>query len=172
MTQYRNAYSREDILQAAEGQLFDAGRALLPCPPFLMFDRIVHIDGDGGSHGKGEILAELDVRPDLWFFACHFKGDPIMPGTLGIEALLQLVGFYLAWTGHMGKARALGLKEAQFRGEILPGAKTVSYRLDFTRTRTKPITMAIADGTVSVDGHDIYYVKGLQVGLFPNSAKG
>src|SRR5690554_2194632 len=132
----------------------------------LMFDRITHIDDDGGQYGRGQITAELDIRPDLWFFSCHFKGDPVMPGCLGLDAMWQLVGFFLGWRGNPGKGRALGCGEVKFTGEILPHNKTVVYELDIKRLIERKLVMGIADGIVSVDGKVIYTATGLKVGLF------
>ena len=133
----------------------------------LMLDRITHISDKGGSYGKGEILAELDIRPDLWFFSCHFEGDPVMPGCLGLDAMWQLIGFFLAWQGHRGKGRALGVGEVKFSGEVLPTSKMITYRIHIKRVIARKLILGIADGAVSLAGQTIYDVKDLRVGLFP-----
>ncbi|HHX83457.1 MAG TPA: 3-hydroxyacyl-[acyl-carrier-protein] dehydratase FabA [Pseudomonadaceae bacterium] len=169
----KNSYTRDELLDCGHGRLFGPGNARLPIGKMLMVDRIIEINSDGGSDGKGHILAELDIRPDLWFFGCHFESDPVMPGCLGLDAMWQLVGFYLGWRGNPGKGRALGCGEVKFTGEILPDSKTVSYELDIKRLIERKLVMGIADGTVSVDGKVIYTAKGLKVGLFkPDEALG
>jgi 3-hydroxyacyl-[acyl-carrier protein] dehydratase / trans-2-decenoyl-[acyl-carrier protein] isomerase len=162
----RSSYTREELLGCGHGQLFGPGNAQLPIGNMLMVDRIVDINSTGGSDHKGRVLAELDIRPDLWFFGCHFEGDPVMPGCLGLDAMWQLVGFYLGWRGNPGKGRALGCGEVKFAGEILPGCKKVVYELDIKRLIERKLIMGIADGQVSVDGRVIYTAKGLKVGLF------
>ena len=132
----------------------------------LMLDRITSINQDGGAHGKGELVAELDVRPEQWFFACHFIDDPVMPGCLGLDAMWQLVGFYLGWLGHPGKGRALGCGEVKFRGQVLPSAKLVQYHIHIKKIINRNFAMSIADGYLQVDGRQIYTAKNLQVGLF------
>ncbi len=160
------SYGYEDLLKSGRGELFGPGNAQLPAPPMLMADRITHIDIDGGSHNRGHILAELDVRPDLWFFQCHFPGDPVMPGCLGLDAMWQLVGFWLGWSGSPGKGRALGVGEVKLAGQIMPTAKLVTYEINIRRAIRAKLVMGIADGTVSVDGAPIYHAKDLKVGLF------
>lgn len=161
-----SAYDRAALLSCAQGSLFGLDHARLPAPPMLMVDRITRIARDGGVHGKGELLAELDIRPDLWFFGCHFPGDPVMPGCLGLDALWQLTGFFLAWSGYSGRGRALGVGEVRFRGQVLPDARRVSYRLDIKRVFAGRLVMGIADGSLVVDGREIYGAKDLRVGLF------
>jgi len=160
------AYSRDELLQCARGELFGPGNAQLPGSPMLMFDRIVHIDADGGAHGKGHMIAELDVHPDLWFFACHFEGDPVMPGCLGLDALWQMLGFFLGWSGGLGHGRALGSGEVRFTGQVTPANRLVRYRVDLKRVIMRRLVMGIADGSVEVDGRPIYTCRDLRVGLF------
>lgn len=169
MTQ-QSAYSYDDLLKCAHGELFGPGNAQLPLPPMLMFDRITKIADQGGAHGKGEVEAELDVKPDLWFFQCHFENDPVMPGCLGLDALWQLLGFFLGWTGAPGRGRALSVGEVKFSEQVLPSAKLVTYRLDIKRTINRRLVLGIADGVLSVDGNPIYEAKDLRVGLFTQPA--
>ena len=146
--------------------MFGPGNAQLPIGNMLMLDRVTHISEVGGDFGKGEIVAELDINPDLWFFGCHFPGDPVMPGCLGLDAMWQIVGFFLAWKGNPGRGRALGAGEVRFFGQVLPTAKTVSYRLNLKRVIERKLVMGIADGHMYVDGREIYSAKDLRVGLF------
>ena len=162
----QSSYTYEELLQCGHGELFGPGNAQLPTPNMLMMDRITHSSNEGGQYGKGEIIAELDITPDLWFFDCHFPGDPVMPGCLGLDAMWQLVGFHLAWLGSPGHGRALGAGEVKFSGQVLPTAKKVTYKIDLKRVIARKLVLAIADGTVSVDGREIYTAKDLRVGLF------
>ena len=167
--QQQQHYSREDLLACGHGRLFGPGNAQLPLPPMLMFDRIVHISDTGGAHGKGEIVAELDITPDLWFFPCHFEGDPVMPGCLGLDAMWQLVGFFLGWIGGPGRGRALGVDEVKFTGQVTPKNRRVTYRLDMQRVVARRLFMGVADGAMEVDGRVIYTATGLRVGLFTST---
>ncbi len=166
----KSSYSYEDIIQCGEGKLFGPGNALLPLPPMLMFDRITHISADGGAHGKGQVVAEFDISPDLWFFQCHFKGDPVMPGCLGLDAVWQLTGFFLGWTGAEGSGRAIGLGELKLTEQILPTAKKVKYTVDIKRFINRKLVLGVADGRVEVDGVLACEVTDMKVGLFDNSA--
>lgn len=161
-----SSFDREQLLACARGELFGAGNAKLPAPPMLMFDRITGISEEGGSHGKGYIRAELDIRPDLWFFDCHFIDDPVMPGCLGVDAMWQLTGFYLPWLGEQGRGRALGVSEVKFTGQVLPSARVVSYEIDIRRVMRGKLRLVIADGRTLVDGREIYTASNLRVGLF------
>jgi 3-hydroxyacyl-[acyl-carrier protein] dehydratase/trans-2-decenoyl-[acyl-carrier protein] isomerase len=154
------------LLACGRGELFGKGNAQLPLPPMLMFDRITRIGDSGGEHGKGQVRAELDVKPDLWFFPCHFKGDPVMPGCLGLDALWQMLGFFLGWLGAPGKGRALSVGEVKFSGMVLPTAKLVEYGIEVKRVLRSKLTLGIADGWLKVDGETIYKAKDLKVGLF------
>ena len=162
----KSSFDKEGLLACARGELFGEGNAKLPLPPMLMIDRIVRIAANGGSHDKGEIEAEYDIRPDLWFFKCHFQNDPVMPGALGVDAMWQLVGFFLGWLGGLGKGRALGVGEVKFSGMVLPSARLVSYYIDFKRVIMRKLVLGIADGYMKVDGKLIFEAKDLRVGLF------
>src|SRR6201997_2900229 len=162
----RNGYEYEDLLACGRGEMFGPGNAQLPLPPMLMFDRISEVSETGGEFGKGVIRAELDVKPDLWFFGCHFKNDPVMPGCLGLDAMWQMVGFYLGWIGGEGRGRALGLGELKFSGQVLPHARKVVYNIDIKRVMRAKLVLGIADGWLSVDDAIIYRAKDLKVGLF------
>ncbi|XBQ17504.1 MAG: 3-hydroxyacyl-[acyl-carrier-protein] dehydratase FabA [Oceanicaulis sp.] len=166
MTDRKNSYTYDDLIACGKGELFGAGNAQLPLPPMLMFDRITRIDDTGGAYEKGCIVAELDVDPDLWFFKCHFEGDPVMPGCLGLDAMWQLVGFYLGWSGGPGKGRALGVGEVKFTGQVPPTVKEVRYVIDIKRVIRRKLVLGIADGHVEADGTRIYTAKDMRVGLF------
>jgi len=165
----KGAYSREELLLAGNGELFGKDRARLPLPPMLMLDRITHISADGGPHGLGQVVAELDVKPDLWFFKCHFESDPVMPGCLGLDAMWQLIGFFLCWRGGLGRGRALGVGEVKFTGQVLPTARLVTYVVNLKRVILRRLRMGIADATLSVDGREIYTATDLKVGLFTST---
>ncbi len=167
----KNSYTYQELLQCGRGELFGPGNAQLPMPPMLMFDRIIAITEDGGSVGKGHIVAELDIRPDLWFFNCHFQGDPVMPGCLGLDAMWQLIGFSLGWLGGQGRGRALGAGEIKYTGQVTPGNKLVTYRIDMKRVIMRKLIMGIGDGVMAIDGRDIYIAKDLRVGLFTSTDK-
>lgn len=159
----------EQLLSCASGAMFGPGNARLPSPPMLMFDRITRISTEGGQYGKGVIRAELDIRPDLWFFACHFADDPVMPGCLGVDGLWQLAGFYLPWLGEPGRGRALGVGQVKFTGQVLPEAKLVQYEIDIRRVMRGKLALVIADGRMLVDGREIYTASDLRVGLFTST---
>ncbi|MBU2963999.1 bifunctional 3-hydroxydecanoyl-ACP dehydratase/trans-2-decenoyl-ACP isomerase [Amphritea opalescens] len=161
-----SSFNREELLQCGNGIMFGEGNARLPIGNMLMMDRITMITSEGGKYGKGYIEAELDIHPDLWFFECHFPTDPVMPGCLGLDAMWQIVGFFLGWRGNKGRGRALGCGEVKFTGQILPTAKKITYRIDLSRVIERKLVMGIADGSVSVDGREIYTAKDLRVGLF------
>ncbi|MCX5478149.1 3-hydroxyacyl-[acyl-carrier-protein] dehydratase FabA [Kaistia geumhonensis] len=163
-------YDYEQLLACGRGELFGEGNAQLPLPPMLMFDRITSISEEGGEFGKGHVRAELDVTPDLWFFACHFKGDPVMPGCLGLDALWQMLGFFLGWSGSPGRGRALSTGELKFSGMVLPSVKRVEYGVDLKRVLRSKLVLGIADGWLKADGETIYRAKDLRVGLFKGDA--
>ena len=164
-----SSFEREELLSCGYGEMFGPGNARLPVGNMLMMDRITKISADGGEHGKGEIIAELDIHPDLWFFECHFPEDPVMPGCLGLDAMWQIVGFFLGWKGNPGRGRALGSGEVKFTGQILPTNKKVTYNIQMKRVIERKLVMGIADGTVSVDGRVIYTATDLKVGLFTST---
>ena len=168
------SFSREELISCGKGELIGTateGRpiARLPLPNMLMMDRITTISDEGGAYGKGQVVAELDINPDLWFFGCHFEGDPVMPGCLGLDALWQLTGFFLSWSGYPGKGRALGAGDIKFVGQVLPTAKLVTYKIDIKRVLKKGLAMVIGDATMLVDGREIYSAKNLKVGLFEST---
>lgn len=165
----KSSYSYEDLLACGRGELFGPGNAQLPKPPMLMFDRIVSITDEGGNYKNGSIVAELDITPDLWFFACHFNEDPVMPGCLGLDAMWQLIGFYLGWKGGPGRGRALGAGEVKFTGQVLPTAKLVRYHIDLKRVIMRKLVMGIADARMEIDGREIYTASDLKVGLFTST---
>ncbi|HEV2363755.1 MAG TPA: 3-hydroxyacyl-[acyl-carrier-protein] dehydratase FabA [Caulobacteraceae bacterium] len=162
----RTRFERDDLLACARGEMFGPGNAQLPAPPMLMFDRIVHISSNGGAFDKGQVVAELDIQPGLWFFDCHFLGDPVMPGALGVDAMWQLVGFFLGWSGAPGRGRALGVGEVRFSGQVAPTVKRVVYRIDLKRVILRRLVMGVGDGVMEADGRPIYEAKDLRVGLF------
>jgi 3-hydroxyacyl-[acyl-carrier protein] dehydratase/trans-2-decenoyl-[acyl-carrier protein] isomerase len=170
MHEPRGSYDYEDLLACARGETFGPGNPQLPLPPMLMFDRITEITEQGGEFGRGRVRAELDVTPDLWFFGCHFKNDPVMPGCLGLDAMWQLVGFFLGWLGGQGRGRALGLGELKLAGQVLPNVKKVEYNIDMKRVMRARLMLGIADGWLSMDGEIIYRAKDLKVGLFQQTA--
>lgn len=165
----KNKYTYEDLIKSGKGELFGEGNAQLPAPPMLMFDRITSISNEGGEYEKGLIIAEMDIKPDLWFFNCHFHGDPVMPGCLGLDAMWQLLGFYVGWTGALGRGRALGAGEVKFTGQVLPEAKLITYRINIKRLILRRLVVGVADGTMSIDGKEIYAAKDLRVGLFEST---
>lgn len=171
MTQDRqSSFTYEEILTCSHGEMFGEGNAQLPLPPMLMVNRISEISETGGEHGKGIIRAEFDIKPDLWFFPCHFEGDPVMPGCLGLDALWQLTGFYLGWLGEPGKGRAISTGEVKFKGMITPETKLVEFGIDFKRVLRGRLVLGIADGWVKADGEIVFIAKDLRVGLFKEKA--
>ena len=166
----KSSFDLQGLLACARGELFGPGNAQLPLPPMLMFDRITSITADGGQTAKGEVVAEMDVNPNLWFFKCHFQGDPVMPGCLGLDALWQMVGFFLGWMGGIGRGRALGVGEVKFTGMVLPTAKKITYVVELKRVIMRRLVLGIADGLMKVDGKVIYEAKDLRVGLFTDAA--
>jgi 3-hydroxyacyl-[acyl-carrier protein] dehydratase/trans-2-decenoyl-[acyl-carrier protein] isomerase len=169
MTERKSSFSYEELIQCGHGELFGEGNARLPIPPMLMLDRIIEINADGGEFGKGQIIAELDINPDLWFFECHFPTDPVMPGCLGLDAMWQLIGFYLGWLGSPGRGRALGSGEVKFFGQVLPTAKKVTYKIDLSRVIQRKLVMGVGNAVMEVDGKEIYSAKDLKVGLFTST---
>ena len=167
----KNSFSYDQLIDCANGDLFGKGNAQLPSPPMLMFDRITNINETGGVFQKGEIIAELDIKPELWFFDCHFKGDPVMPGCLGLDAMWQLVGFYLGWLEQPGKGRALGVGEVKFTGQVLDTVKKVTYQIAIKRLILRKLILGVADGVLKADGEPIYEAKDMKVGLFQSENK-
>ena len=166
----KDNYDKQELLSCSEGELFGDSNGRLPTPNMLMFDRINHISNEGGEFNKGKIIAELDIDPSLWFFDCHFKGDPVMPGCLGLDAMWQLVGFFLLWINNSGRGRALGSGEVKFTGQVLPTAKKVTYEIDMRRILKQKLVVGIGNGTMAVDDRVIYTAKGLRVGLFEDTS--
>ena len=169
--QRQNSYSKEELLLCSKGQLFGPGNAQLPAPNMLMIDRIVNINDTGGEYKRGEIHAQLDINPDLWFFKCHFPGDPVMPGCLGLDAMWQLVGFFLGWKGNPGRGRALGCGDVRFTGQVKPDAKLIDYKVSIRRIVSRSLVMGIANADMFVDGELIYQAHDLRVGLFLNEGE-
>ncbi len=168
-TDRQSSFTYEELIQCGNGELFGEGNARLPIPPMLMMDRVIEINADGGEFGKGQMIAELDIKPELWFFECHFPTDPVMPGCLGLDAMWQLIGFYLGWLGNPGRGRALGAGEVKFFGQVLPTAKKVTYKIDMTRVIQRKLVMGVGNATMEVDGKEIYSAKDLKVGLFTST---
>lgn len=166
----RTTFSYDELIECAQGKLFGPGNPQLPMPPMLMFDRITKMSKDGGANNKGEVEAEFDIKPDLWFFKCHFENDPVMPGCLGMDALWQLLGFTLGWLGGLGSGRAISVGEVKFTGMVLPDAKLLKYRLDLKRVIMRRLVMGIADGYVECDGERVFEASDIRVGLFANQA--
>jgi 3-hydroxyacyl-[acyl-carrier protein] dehydratase/trans-2-decenoyl-[acyl-carrier protein] isomerase len=166
MTERRSSFTKDDLLACGRGELFGPGNAQLPLPPMLMFDRITSVTAEGGDHGKGLMVAEFDINPERWFFECHFRGDPVMPGCLGLDAMWQLVGYFLGWSGAPGKGRALGVGEVRFTGQVTPTVKQVIYRIDLKRVIMRRLVLGIGDGVMEADGKVIYEAKDLRVGLY------
>lgn len=164
------SFDFEGLMRCARGELFGPGNPQLPSPPMLMMDRVTEISGDAGANGKGHVIAEFDIKPDLWFFECHFMGDPVMPGCLGLDALWQLTGFNLGWRGMQGRGRALGVGEVKFTGMVTPATKLVRYIVDFTRVIDRKLKLGMADGVMQADGETIYTAKDMKVGLFKDDA--
>ena len=161
----KSNYTKEELLDCGHGNMFGIGNARLPLPPMLMFDRITKINSDGGEFGKGEIVAEFDIDPTLWFFECHFEKDPVMPGCLGLDAMWQLVGFYLGWIGEPGRGRALGAASVKFAGEILQDTKKVEYIISMKKVIKRGVVVGVGNGVVKADEKTIYHAEGLKVGL-------
>jgi len=165
MANFPSSFNKDDLIKCANGELFGAGNAQLPLPPMLMMDRITDVSADAGAHGKGHINAEFDINPDLWFFPCHFPGNPVMPGCLGLDGLWQLTGFNLGWRGMLGQGFAVGVGEVKFSGMVTPETKMITYKIDFTRVIDRRLKLGVADGVILADGEQIYAVKDLKVGL-------
>ena len=161
----QSSYSYEELIKSSTGELFGPGNAQLPAPPMLMMDRVTSITVDGGTHGKGNVVGELDINPDLWFFQCHFPGDPVMPGCLGLDAMWQMIGYWIGWSGSPGKGRALGVGDVKFRGEITPDIKLVRYAVEIKRIRRGRLALGIADGIIYADDEPIYWAEDMRVGM-------
>ncbi len=172
MAERRHSYDYEDLLACGRGELFGPGNAQLPLPPMLMFDRISQISETGGEYGRGQVVAEMEVRPDLWFFGCHFKGDPVMPGCLGLDALWQMLGFFMGWSGAPGRGRAIGVGEVKLTGMVVPTVKKLEYIVDLKRVIRRKLALGIGDGHVKADNVLIYSAKDLRVGLFADANMG
>jgi 3-hydroxyacyl-[acyl-carrier protein] dehydratase/trans-2-decenoyl-[acyl-carrier protein] isomerase len=170
MYQPKSSYDYEDLLACGRGELFGPGNAQLPLPPMLMFDRITEISKDGGAQGLGKVVAEFDIKPDLWCFGCHFQGDPVMPGCLGLDALWQMTGFFLGWLGEPGRGRALGVGEVKLSGMVTPAVRKVTYEVEVTRLILRKLKMAVANGIMRADGETVYQVTDMKVGLFQPTA--
>ena len=162
----QSRFDKDDLLACARGEMFGPGNAQLPAPPMLLFDRITQINKDGGEHGLGYIEAELDINPELWFFACHFLGDPVMPGSLGLDAMWQMVGFFLGWIGGKGRGRAVGCSAVRFTGEVTPEIRRVTYKINMKRVINRRLVVGIGDGVLEADGTPIYWAEDLRVGLY------
>ncbi|NDR59515.1 bifunctional 3-hydroxydecanoyl-ACP dehydratase/trans-2-decenoyl-ACP isomerase [Aliiruegeria sabulilitoris] len=165
MADRKTHFDKEDLLACGRGEMFGPGNAQLPLPPMLMADRITEISEDGGEFGKGHIVAEFDIDPELWFFPCHFPGNPVMPGCLGLDGLWQLTGFGLGWRGMKGQGFAIGAGEVKFSGMVRPTTKMITYKIDYTRIIDRKLKLGVANGKVFADGEEIYNVTGLKVGL-------
>ena len=163
---FPTSFDKDGLLKCARGELFGRGNAQLPEPPMLMMDRVTEISSDGGLHGKGHVIAEFDIHPELWFFKCHFPGDPVMPGCLGLDALWQLTGFNLGWRGMPGRGRALGVGEVKFTDMVTPEVQMITYHVDFTRVIDRKLKLGMADGRMFADGKEIYTTANMKVGLF------
>ncbi|PQM63309.1 MAG: beta-hydroxydecanoyl-ACP dehydratase [Rhodobacteraceae bacterium] len=166
MTSRQSKFDYDGLISCAKGELFGLGNPQLPMPPMLMMDRVTEISDEGGENGKGHVVAEFDIKPDLWFFECHFEGDPVMPGCLGLDALWQLTGFNLGWRGMTGRGRALGVGEVKFTGMVTPEIKLVKYIVNFTRVIDRKLKLGMADGIMYADGEKIYSATNMKVGLF------
>ena len=166
MISRKNKFDYDDLISCAKGELFGTGNPQLPMPPMLMIDRVTEISDDGGEHNKGHVIAELEINPKLWFFECHFEGDPVMPGCLGLDALWQLTGFNLGWREMKGRGRALGVGEVKFTGMVTPDIKLVRYEINFTRVIDRKLKLALANGTMYADNEKIYSAENMKVGLF------
>ncbi len=166
MTSRQRKFDYDGLISCAKGELFGLGNPQLPMPPMLMMDRVTEISDEGGENGKGHVVAEFDIKPDLWFFECHFEGDPVMPGCLGLDALWQLTGFNLGWRGMTGRGRALGVGEVKFTGMVTPEIKLVKYIVNFTRVIDRKLKLGMADGIMYADGEEIYSATNMKVGLF------